>query len=57
VTVIVNSDGGVETKTNEQSWKSMGDEIGRFVDARIRENEARSLSSQGNIRRAINGRA
>ena len=57
VTVIVNSDGSVETKTNEQSWKSMGDEIGRFVDARIRENEARSLSSQGNIRRAINGRA
>ncbi|WP_145150908.1 phage tail tape measure protein [Pseudomonas oryzihabitans] len=57
VTVVVNSDGSVETKTNEQSWKSMGDEIGRFVDARIRENEARSLSSQGNIRRAINGRA
>ncbi|WP_176506359.1 phage tail tape measure protein [Pseudomonas urethralis] len=57
VNIAITGDGGAKADSSADGYKSFGDDIGRYVDARYKQLEAKSLSPQGNIRKAINGRA
>lgn len=57
VTINIASDGKADVASNQSGMESFGTEIGNFVTAKYKELEAKSLSSQGNIRKAITGRA
>lgn len=56
VTIVINSDGSTDVSSNTPGLEQFGQEMGRIAEAKYREMEARSLGSQGNIRRAISGR-
>lgn len=57
VSITIASDGSSQVSSNTTGLESFGAEIGDFVTRKYKELEAKSLSSQGNIRKAINGRA
>jgi len=57
VHIHIASDGSSQVSSNTQGLESFGTEIGSFVTQKYKELEAKSLSPQGNIRKAINGRA
>lgn len=56
VSIHIDGNGNSQATTDTKGLEQFGSEIGDFVAQKYRELEARSLSSQGNIRRAINGR-
>jgi lambda family phage tail tape measure protein len=56
VHISIASDGTSKVSSNTQGLESFGAEIGSFVTQKFKELEAKSLSPQGNIRKAINGR-
>ena len=57
VSIQINGDGNSQVSSNTSGMEQFGAEIGRFVEARYKQLEAKSLGPQGNIRKAINGRA
>lgn len=54
--ININRDGTSSVDTDTEMGKGLGDDILKLIDSRIKQNEAKSLSSQGSIRKAINGR-
>ncbi|WP_040263660.1 phage tail tape measure protein [Pseudomonas massiliensis] len=56
VNINIASDGSSQVSSNTSGLESFGAEIGDFVTRKFKELEAKSLSPQGNIRKAINGR-
>jgi len=56
VGITINSNGASQVESDNTGLQGFGEDIGRFVEARYKQLEARSLAPQGNIRRAINGR-
>jgi lambda family phage tail tape measure protein len=56
VSIHIDGNGNSQATTDTKGLEQFGSEIGDFVAQKYRELEARSLSSQGNIRQAINGR-
>lgn len=57
VSISISGDGTSQVSSNTSGMEQFGAEIGRFVEARYKQLEAKSLGPQGNIRKAINGRA
>jgi lambda family phage tail tape measure protein len=57
VSIQISGDGNSQVSSNTTGMEQFGAEIGRFVEARYKQLEAKSLGPQGNIRKAINGRA
>jgi lambda family phage tail tape measure protein len=57
VSIQISGDGTSQVSSNTSGMEQFGAEIGRFVEARYKQLEAKSLGPQGNIRKAINGRA
>jgi lambda family phage tail tape measure protein len=57
VSISIASDGQTSVSSNQSGLESFGAEIGKFVEQKYKQLEAKSLGSQGNIRKAINGRA
>lgn len=57
VSIAIASDGSTDVSTNQSGLQQFGTEIGKLVEQKYKELEARSLGAQGNIRKAINGRA
>jgi lambda family phage tail tape measure protein len=57
VSIQISGDGNSQVSSNTSGMEQFGAEIGRFVEARYKQLEAKSLGPQGNIRKAINGRA
>jgi lambda family phage tail tape measure protein len=57
VHISIASDGSSQVSSSTSGLESFGAEIGDFVSRKYKELEAKSLSPQGNIRKAINGRA
>ncbi|WP_110947383.1 phage tail length tape measure family protein [Pseudomonas bohemica] len=57
VSISIASDGSTDVSTNQSGLQQFGSEVGKFVEQKYKELEARSLGAQGNIRKAINGRA
>ena len=57
VSIAIASDGSTDVSTNQSGLQQFGTEVGKFVEQKYKELEARSLGAQGNIRKAINGRA
>lgn len=56
VEVNISGDGTAQVSSDASGMEQFGQEVGRMVEAKYRELEARSLSSGGNIRNAINKR-
>ncbi len=56
VEINIDSNGGAQVSSDTAGLQQFGQEMGRIAEAKYREMETRSLSSQGNIRQAINGR-
>jgi hypothetical protein len=56
VSIAIASDGKTDVSADGAGLEAFGQHIGEIAAQKYRELEARSLSSQGNIRRAINGR-
>ncbi|MBD1590172.1 phage tail tape measure protein [Pseudomonas typographi] len=56
VHINIASDGSSQVSADSSGLQSFGDEIGKFIEQKYRQFEAKSLSPQGNIRKAINGR-
>lgn len=56
VHINIASDGSSDVTSDTSGMKAFGEDIGSFVDQRYRQLEAKSLSSGGNIRKAISGR-
>lgn len=57
VSIAITGDGGSQVSSNSAGMEQFGAEIGKFVESKYKQLEARSLGAQGNIRKAINGRA
>lgn len=57
VSISIASDGTTDVASNQAGLSSFGTEIGALVEQKYKQLEAKSLSPQGNIRKAINGRA
>jgi lambda family phage tail tape measure protein len=57
VSIAIASDGSTDVSSNQSGLQQFGTEVGKLVEQKYKELEARSLSAQGNIRKAINGRA
>jgi lambda family phage tail tape measure protein len=56
VYISIASDGSSQVSSDTSGLESFGKQIGEIAAQKYRELEAKSLSSQGNIRQAINGR-
>ncbi|WP_455923269.1 phage tail tape measure protein [Pseudomonas putida] len=56
VHISIESNGNTQVSSNTDGLQSFGTEIGTFVEQKYKQLEAKSLSPQGNIRKAINGR-
>ncbi len=56
VDIHIDSSGTSQATTDTAGLQQFGDEMGRIAASKYRELEARSLSSGGNIRKAISGR-
>jgi lambda family phage tail tape measure protein len=56
VYIAIASNGQADVSSNQSGLESFGAEVGKFVESKYKELEAKSLGSQGNIRNAINGR-
>jgi lambda family phage tail tape measure protein len=57
VSIAIASDGSTDVSSNQSGLQQFGAEVGKLVEQKYKELEARSLGAQGNIRKAINGRA
>jgi lambda family phage tail tape measure protein len=57
VSIAIASDGSTDVSSNQTGLQQFGTEVGKLVEQKYKELEARSLGAQGNIRKAINGRA
>lgn len=57
VSIAITGDGNSQVSSNTSGMEQFGAEIGRFVESKYKQLEAKSLGAQGNIRKAINGRA
>lgn len=57
VSIAITGDGGSQVSSNTAGMEQFGAEIGKFVESKYKQLEAKSLGAQGNIRKAINGRA
>jgi len=57
VSIAISGDGGSQVSSNTAGMEQFGAEIGKFVESKYKQLEAKSLGAQGNIRKAINGRA
>jgi lambda family phage tail tape measure protein len=57
VSIAIASDGSTDVSSNQTGLQQFGNEVGKLVEQKYKELEARSLGAQGNIRKAINGRA
>lgn len=57
VNITINRDGSSSVEADSALGKGIGDDVLKLIDSRIKQNEAKSLSPQGSIRKAINGRA
>ena len=57
VSIAITGDGNSLVSSNTSGMEQFGAEIGRFVESKYKQLEAKSLGAQGNIRKAINGRA
>ena len=57
VSIAITGDGNSQVSSNTAGMEQFGAEIGRFVESKYKQLEAKSLGAQGNIRKAINGRA
>lgn len=57
VRIAITGDGGSQVSSNTAGMEQFGAEIGKFVESKYKQLEAKSLGAQGNIRKAINGRA
>jgi len=53
---ITISDSGSQSTTNAADWRQFGNEIGRFVDERYKQNLSRDLRDDGDIGRVVKGR-
>lgn len=56
VYINISSDGKTDVSSDQSGLESFGAEIGKFVEQKFKQLEAKSLSPQGNIRKAIQGR-
>ena len=56
VYINISSDGKTDVSSDQSGLESFGAEIGKFVEQKFKQLEANSLSPQGNIRKAIQGR-
>ncbi len=56
VHISIESNGNTQVSSNTDGLQAFGTEIGAFVEQKYKQLEAKSLSPQGNIRKAINGR-
>ncbi|RON43548.1 phage tail tape measure protein [Pseudomonas frederiksbergensis] len=56
VYISIASDGKTDVSSDQSGLESFGAEIGKFVEQKFKQLEAKSLSPQGNIRKAIQGR-
>lgn len=56
VYINISSDGKTDVSSDQSGLESFGAEIGKFVEQKFKQLEAKSLGAQGNIRRAIDGR-
>lgn len=57
VSIKIASDGTTDVASNQAGLSSFGADVGAFIEQKYKQLEAKSLSPQGNIRKAINGRA
>lgn len=56
VYINISSEGKTDVSSDQSGLESFGAEIGKFVEQKFKQLEAKSLSPQGNIRKAIQGR-